>query len=152
MAVDVGGSGMRTVLSRDGINGEVRTDAGARIAAGRLDVGVLAAVVGSLLPADIPVDVLVFAARGIVALADPADVLLRLGSLGARRTVVCSGAVTSLIGAVGGVWPGAVIAAGTGAVAFDPTSPMSTGGSTVGGTCWASAAPRPGSGSKRCAS
>jgi len=118
MAVDVGGSGMRTVLSRDGINGEVRTDAGARIAAGRLDVGVLAAVVGSLLPADIPVDVLVFAARGIVTLADPADVVLRLGSLGARRTVVCSDAVTSLIGAVGGVRPGAVIAAGTGAVAF----------------------------------
>jgi len=118
MAVDVGGSGMRAVLSRDGISGRVRTDAGARISAGRLDVGALAAVVGSLRPTDVRIDVLVFAARGIVTLADPADVLVRLGSLGARRTVVCSDAVTSLIGAVGGVRPGAVVAAGTGAVAF----------------------------------
>lgn len=117
VAVDVGGSGMRSVVSIGGRADAVRNDVGARIGGAGLDVGALVAATATALP-DGPVDVLVFGARGIIGLADPRDVLRRLVALGARRTVVCIDAVTALIGAVGAVRPAAVVAAGTGAIAF----------------------------------
>ncbi|WP_029135567.1 BadF/BadG/BcrA/BcrD ATPase family protein [Nakamurella lactea] len=116
-AVDVGGSGMRSVLSVDGVTGPVRTDQGARIGAGGLDVTSLVAATAAGLP-DTPVDVLVFGARGIMSLASPDEVLRQLLDLDARRTVVCIDAVTALVGAIGSVRPGAVVAAGAGAIAF----------------------------------
>ncbi len=64
-------------------------------------------------------DVVVWGMRGLLFLADRQEVLRQVCSvLGARRTVVASDAVTSLVGAVGGLRAGAVVAAGTGAVAF----------------------------------
>lgn len=121
VAVDVGGSGLRSVISVDGCRQELRTDTGARIGPDGLDVTALVAATAAALTAltaDRVIDVLVFGARGIVALGNPTDLLIRLRALGARRTVVCSDAVTSLVGATGGLGPGAVVAAGTGAVAF----------------------------------
>lgn len=118
VAMDVGGSGLRSMLSLDGVTEPARLADGARIDGAGLDVAALAAATRALLPTDITVDVLVFGARGIIMLADPADVWRQLASLGARQTVVCSDAVTSLIGAIGEVRPGAVVAAGTGAVTF----------------------------------
>jgi N-acetylglucosamine kinase-like BadF-type ATPase len=66
-----------------------------------------------------PPEVVVWSMRGLLFLADRATVLDQVRSgLGARTTVVVSDAVASLVGAVGGIGPGAVVAAGTGAVAF----------------------------------
>lgn len=114
LAVDVGGSGMRSVVCRDGVRGPVTAVAGARIATGGMDVDALLDATAEVLPAD--ADVLVFAARGIVTLTDPVEVRERLAALGAGRTVLCSDAIASLVGAIGDVRPGAVVAAGTGAV------------------------------------
>jgi N-acetylglucosamine kinase-like BadF-type ATPase len=57
--------------------------------------------------------------RGLLFLADREQVLrdVRLG-LGGARTVVVSDAVANLVGALGDVRPGAVVAAGSGAVAL----------------------------------
>lgn len=118
VAVDVGGSGLRSVVFRNGVIEAVRLADGARIDGAGLDVAALTAATRALLPTDTAVDVLAFGARGIIMLADPAEVWQQLSALGARQTVVCSDAVTSLIGAIGDVRPGAVVAAGTGAVTF----------------------------------
>ena len=57
--------------------------------------------------------------RGLLFLADRAEVLRQVrDGLGAATTVVVSDAVANLVGAVGDLRPGAVVAAGTGAVAF----------------------------------
>ena len=57
--------------------------------------------------------------RGLLFLADREEVLREVHSVvRGRRTVVASDAVTNLVGAVGGLRQGAVVAAGTGAVAF----------------------------------
>jgi len=57
--------------------------------------------------------------RGLLGLSDPESVLRQVHSrFGAARTVVASDAVTSLVGALGEVGPGAVLAAGSGVVAF----------------------------------
>jgi N-acetylglucosamine kinase-like BadF-type ATPase len=121
VAVDVGGSGLRLRVCRDGVGGPPRSAAGARVGAAGLDVAALAADARALLAAegvDRP-DAVCWSTRGLLFLADPADVLLAVGdSLGARRTAVVSDAVASLVGALGEVVPGAVVAAGTGAVAF----------------------------------
>jgi N-acetylglucosamine kinase-like BadF-type ATPase len=117
MAVDVGGSGMRSAVAVDGVVGPVHSDTGARVDGDGLDVAALVTATAARLPND-DVDVLVFGARGIMGLAGPDEVLQRLLALGARRTVVCIDAVTALIGAIGSVRPGAVVAAGTGAIGF----------------------------------
>ena len=64
-------------------------------------------------------DVFVWSMRGLLGLTD-AEHVLRLVHLrlGARCTLVASDAVTSLVGALGEVRPGAVLAAGSGVVAF----------------------------------
>jgi N-acetylglucosamine kinase-like BadF-type ATPase len=57
--------------------------------------------------------------RGLLFLADRTEVLRQVrAGLGATATVVVSDAVANLVGAVGAVRPAAVVAAGTGAVAF----------------------------------
>lgn len=92
-----------------------------RVRAGGIDVEALARDARALLDGagvEAP-DVVVWGMRGLLFLADRQEVLRQVCSvLGARRTVVASDAVTSLVGAVGGLRAGAVVAAGTGAVAF----------------------------------
>ena len=121
MAVDVGGSGLRLVVSRDGVAGSPRTAEGARVGAGGLDVAPLAADARALLDAEglgRP-DAVCWSTRGLLFLTDPATVLDGVATaLRARRTAVVSDAVANLVGALGEVVPGAVVAAGTGAVAF----------------------------------
>ena len=58
--------------------------------------------------------------RGLIGLSDPdcRAAVRSVRRLGARRTVVASDAVTGLVGALGRVGPGAVVAAGSGVVAF----------------------------------
>lgn len=121
VAVDIGGSGLRLQSYAAG-PGPVLAAPGARVGSGGIDVAALVADARRLLDtqglAAAP-DVVVWSMRGLLFLADRAEVLeeVRVG-LGGARTVVVSDAVASLVGAVGGVRAGAVVAAGTGAVAF----------------------------------
>ncbi|GAA2499986.1 N-acetylglucosamine kinase [Terrabacter carboxydivorans] len=145
VAVDVGGSGLRlqTYAVRPG---PVLTAPGVRVGAAGIDVAALVADARSLLVTgavagggategaegaggDDRVDgspcsttrpeVVVWSMRGLLFLADRAEVLRTVAEgLGARRTVVVSDAVAGLVGATGHIGPGAVVAAGTGAVAF----------------------------------
>ncbi|MER7072065.1 BadF/BadG/BcrA/BcrD ATPase family protein [Terrabacter sp. NPDC000476] len=127
VAVDVGGSGLR--LRKDaGTPGPVLTAPGVRVGAGGIDVPALVRDARSLLASaeghsgatdPIRPDVLVWSTRGLLFLADRAAVMRTVAEgLGARCTVVVSDAVAGLVGATGRVGPGAVVAAGTGAVAF----------------------------------
>lgn len=126
VAVDVGGSGLR--LQRyAGSPGPVVTAPGARVGSGGIDVAALVADARALLgsvagesPSDTgPPEVVVWSMRGLLFLADRTHVLRIVAEgLGARRTVVVSDAVANLVGATGRIGPGAVVAAGTGAVAF----------------------------------
>ncbi|HEY9496101.1 MAG TPA: BadF/BadG/BcrA/BcrD ATPase family protein [Intrasporangium sp.] len=121
VAVDVGGSGLRLQSYAAGL-GPVRTAPGARVGSTGIDVPSLVADAGRLLDAEghpeAP-EVVVWSMRGLLFLADRAEVLAQVREgLGGRRTVVVSDAVASLVGAVSGLRPGAVVAAGTGAVAF----------------------------------
>ena len=121
-AVDIGGSGLRGQVLRGGQAGPVRTAPGVRIQPGGIDVPALALAARGLLAEEmggsVP-DVVVWSMRGLLFLADRDEVMrtVRPG-LGAERTVVVSDAVANLVGALGGLRPGAVVAAGTGAVAF----------------------------------
>lgn len=124
MGVDVGGSGLRLVVDGGSGPGAVATAPGARVGAGGIDVEALAADARRLLRgsgvagADRP-DAVGWSMRGLLHLADPAEVVGTVAAaLGARCTAVVSDAVASLVGALGAVVPGAVVAAGTGAVAF----------------------------------
>ncbi|GAA5020265.1 BadF/BadG/BcrA/BcrD ATPase family protein [Terrabacter aeriphilus] len=131
VAVDVGGSGLR-LRTGAGTPGPVLTAPGARVGAGGIDVPALVSDARALLASadarsDAPSgatdparpDVLVWSMRGLLFLADRAEVMRTVAEgLGARRTVVVSDAVAGLVGATGRVAPGAVVAAGTGAVAF----------------------------------
>ncbi|QKE83554.1 BadF/BadG/BcrA/BcrD ATPase family protein [Arthrobacter sp. NEB 688] len=121
VAVDVGGSGLRLVVQRDGVAGDPRRGVGARVGASGLDVAALAADARTLLDAegvDAP-DAVCWSMRGLLFLAEPAEVLRSVAAaLRGRRTAVVSDAVANLVGALGAVEPGAVVAAGTGAVAF----------------------------------
>lgn len=97
------------------------TAPGARIGSGGVDVGSLAADAARLLSEGGVGDVAAacWSQRGLVYLSDPADVVRVVSTaLEAARTAVVSDAMASLVGALGGVRPGAVVAAGTGAVAF----------------------------------
>jgi N-acetylglucosamine kinase-like BadF-type ATPase len=124
VAVDVGGSGLRLQTYAVG-PGAVRTAPGVRVGAGGIDVPALVTDARLLLAAEqsasaamVP-EVVVWSMRGLLFLADRAAVLRAVrDGLGARRTVVVSDAVANLVGATGRIGPGAVVAAGTGAVAF----------------------------------
>ncbi len=119
MGVDVGGSGLRLRTDVDRATGEVRTAPGVRVGAGGIDLDALLASAAALIDTQEPPDAVVWSMRGLLGLTDPASVLVVVAErLGARRTAVCSDAVTSLVGALGAVRPGAVVAAGSGAVAF----------------------------------
>jgi len=126
VAVDVGSSGLR--LQRyAGSPGPVLTAPGVRVGAAGIDVAALVTDARSLLDASGseidsaagPPEVVAWSMRGLLFLADRTDVLRTVADgLGARRTVVVSDAVANLVGATGRLGPGAVVAAGTGAVAF----------------------------------
>ncbi|WP_374970685.1 N-acetylglucosamine kinase [Terrabacter sp. BE26] len=135
VAVDVGGSGLRLQTYAAG-PGPVLTAPGARVGAAGIDVAALVADARSLLAhaarstrdemapdgsagATTAPEVVVWSMRGLLFLADRAAVLAAVvAGLGARRTVVVSDAVANLVGATGRLGAGAVVAAGTGAVAF----------------------------------
>lgn len=119
VGVDVGGSGLRCRVEVDGVPGPVHAAPGARITPTGIDIG---ALVDSVAPCVDPVgrpDVLVWSMRGLMALADPAVVMATLQArFAAVRTALVGDALAAMVGAVGGVRPGAVVAAGSGAVAF----------------------------------
>lgn len=121
VGVDVGGSGLRLQCGYAGGPGPVLTAPGVRVGADGIDVAALAQDARRLLAGagvSAP-QVVVWGMRGLLFLADRHAVLRQVrDALGATRTVVASDAVTNLVGAVGGLRPGAVVAAGTGAVAF----------------------------------
>lgn len=121
VGVDVGGSGLR-VQCRYAVGlGPVLSGRGVQVGAGGIDVGALAGDARALLDGQgvQGPDAVVWGMRGLLFLADRHEVLRQVHSvIGAARTVVASDAVTNLIGAVGGVRSGAVVAAGSGAVAF----------------------------------
>ncbi|MGA8979453.1 MAG: BadF/BadG/BcrA/BcrD ATPase family protein, partial [Pedococcus sp.] len=121
-AVDIGGSGLRVQVSYGAQPGPVRTAPGVRIQPDGIDVPALTAAAQSLVADEVGAgapDVVVWSMRGLLFLADRAEVMRTVrSSLGAGRTVVVSDAVANLVGALGGLRPGAVVAAGTGAVAF----------------------------------
>ncbi|GGB76344.1 BadF/BadG/BcrA/BcrD type ATPase [Knoellia flava TL1] len=121
VGVDVGGSGLRLQTSYAGQPGPVVTAPGVRIGSEGVDVGALAADAASLL-GDSGVDevaAVCWSQRGLLFLSDPREVVRVVSTtLRSQRTAVVSDAVASLVGALGGVRPGAVVAAGTGAVAF----------------------------------
>ncbi len=117
VAVDVGGSGLRVRVG----DGEPLVGSGARVAPGGIDVGALVADTRRLLAVAGVEEVgsLVWAMRGLLSLADPAAVVAEVRrGLRPVRLAVVSDAVANLVGALGGVRSGAVVAAGTGAVAF----------------------------------
>lgn len=125
VAVDVGGSGLRLVVAPAAggpSSGPVLEAAGVRVGADGIDVAALVADARRLLEASGSggdVAAACWSMRGLLFLAEPASVVAAVASgLGARRTAVVSDAVANLVGALGEVVPGAVVAAGTGAVAF----------------------------------
>ncbi|MDQ6714639.1 MAG: hypothetical protein M3Z83_00820, partial [Actinomycetota bacterium] len=131
VGVDIGGSGLRLRTIVDGRLGEIRSAPGARVGVTGIELDSLVTSVELLVHDElegrdgaggnrggIP-DVLVWSMRGLLGLTDPQLVLATVvARLGAARTVVCTDALSSLVGALGTVRPGAVVAAGSGAVAF----------------------------------
>lgn len=128
LGVDVGGSGLRAQRvdfgGGDGVDilsrGELFESDGAAITAAGIDLEPLLATVAEFDSRHRPApDVVVWSMRGLLFLSDPEDVLRQVRSrLGGSHIVVTSDAVTSLVGALGDVRPGAVLAAGSGVVAF----------------------------------
>lgn len=119
VAVDVGGSGLRLTTWTDAAQpGPVRSASGARVGASGVDLDALIADAKKLLGEDRP-EILVWSMRGLLFLSDTANVAGTLANqLKAKTTVVVSDALANLVGAIGDLVPGAVVAAGTGAVAF----------------------------------
>ncbi|WP_353952388.1 BadF/BadG/BcrA/BcrD ATPase family protein [Knoellia sp. S7-12] len=126
VGVDVGGSGLRLQWAYAGQLSSVFTAPGAQIVERGVDVAALTADAVELLSeggvgaaTEVDIDAVCWSQRGLLFLSDPAEVVGAVVSgLGAARTAVVSDAVASLAGALGAVRPGAVVAAGTGAVAF----------------------------------
>jgi N-acetylglucosamine kinase-like BadF-type ATPase len=120
LAVDVGGSGLRAQRVDAGRRSERFESQGAAITSGGIDLEPLLAAVASFDSQHRPPpDVVVWSMRGLLGLSDPGQVLHQVHSrLGGAQTVVASDAVTSLVGALGEVRAGAVLAAGSGVVAF----------------------------------
>ena len=83
MAVDVGGSGLRLVVSRSGVLGPVHRAPGARVGAGGVDVAALAADAARLWSvaaaeggsSSAAPDAVCWSMRGLLHLADPGEVL-----------------------------------------------------------------------------
>ena len=73
VGVDVGGSGLRSQAVVDGVPGPVRSGAGLRIGPAGIDVVALVDSVVPLVPAG--PDILVWSMRGLLALADPNQVM-----------------------------------------------------------------------------
>ncbi|MEO6412327.1 MAG: BadF/BadG/BcrA/BcrD ATPase family protein [Pedococcus sp.] len=137
VGVDVGGSGLRLQVTYAGVPGPVRTSTGVRIGSTGIDVAAAVADARALWDAEIDAAqstagdaerdaerdaepaVVVWSMRGLLFLADRAAVMRQVREgLGGAATVVVSDAVANLVGAVGDLQPGAVVAAGSGAVAF----------------------------------
>jgi N-acetylglucosamine kinase-like BadF-type ATPase len=117
VGVDVGGSGLRCQVVVDGVPGPVLSGAGLRIEATGIDIVSLVDSMVPLVPAG--ADVLVWSMRGILALADPVALMALIRErLGVHDVWICGDALAAMVGAVGAVRPGAVVAAGTGAIAF----------------------------------
>jgi N-acetylglucosamine kinase-like BadF-type ATPase len=117
VGVDVGGSGLRCQSVVDGVRGPVLSGAGLHLGPDGIDVEALVDSIVPLVPAGS--DVLVWSMRGLLALADPVAVMaLVRNRVGAQEVWVCGDALAAMVGAVGSVRPGGVVAAGTGAVAF----------------------------------
>lgn len=127
-AIDVGGTGSRIrVDDGDGRRAE-RAGSGIRVGTGGPDIAEMFAVLGPLVreateslrhePVD-AVDAAAIGQSGLLMLgARSREVHAGLAAVtGARRTIVASDALTSLIGALG-LRPGAVVAAGTGCIGF----------------------------------
>lgn len=126
VGVDVGGSGLRLQWAYADQLSPVQSAPGARIVESGVDVAALTADAARLLGeggvgsrSGVGVAAVCWSQRGLLFLSDPAEVVSTVAAgLGAARTAVVSDAVASLVGALGSVRPGAVVAAGTGAVAF----------------------------------
>jgi N-acetylglucosamine kinase-like BadF-type ATPase len=129
VAVDVGGSGLRLQVAYAGVPGPVGTAAGVRIGSTGIDVPAAVADARALLESELGSSldvergnrpaVVVWSMRGLLFLADRSAVVRQVQEgLGGAATVVVSDAVANLVGAVGDLRPGAVVAAGSGAVAF----------------------------------
>ena len=122
VGVDVGGSGLRCRVEVDGVPGPVHAGPGVRITPAGIDIDALVdSVASSVAPVASTrrIDVLVWSMRGLVALADPPVVMATLKArFDPVRTALVGDALAAMVGAVGGVRPGAVVAAGSGAVAF----------------------------------
>jgi N-acetylglucosamine kinase-like BadF-type ATPase len=117
VGVDVGGSGLRCRSVVDGVRGPSRSGAGLHIGPAGIDVAALVESLVPLVPAG--PDLLVWSMRGLLALADPVALAALIRErVSAREVWVCGDALAAMVGAVGAVRPGAVVAAGTGAIAF----------------------------------
>jgi N-acetylglucosamine kinase-like BadF-type ATPase len=117
VGVDVGGSGLRCRSVVDGVRGPSLSGAGLHIGPAGIDVAALVESLVPLVPAG--PDLLVWSMRGLLALADPVALAALIRErVGAREVWVCGDALAAMVGAVGAVRPGAVVAAGTGAIAF----------------------------------
>ena len=116
VGVDVGGSGLRCQVVADGVPGPVQSGAALSIGPAGLDIESLVDSVVSLVPAG--ADVLVWSSRGLSLAHPPALMAMIRERLLPRRIALCGDAVGAVVGAVGAVRPGAVVAAGTGTVAF----------------------------------
>ena len=108
-AVDIGGSGLRLQVGYAGRPGPVRTAPGVRIGSGGIDVAAPRVADArallrrswsdSLVPGGRP-GVVVWSMRGLLFLADRAEVLRQVRPGWVRRTVVVSDAVANLVGAL----------------------------------------------------
>jgi N-acetylglucosamine kinase-like BadF-type ATPase len=118
--VDVGGSGLRAQrVDAEGRSERFESHGAAITAAGINLEPLLASVAEFDSRHQSRPDVVVWSMRGLLGLSDREHVLRQVHSrLGASRTVVASDAVASLVGALGEVRPGAVLAVGSGVVAF----------------------------------
>ncbi|NUR73992.1 MAG: ATPase [Hamadaea sp.] len=126
IGLDVGGTGARAALARDGdIIATTSTDRPTRIGSGGVDAGNAIAVLTPLVRGLItdgagPVGAIAAGLTGFALLGD--DLRVRLPqalaeATGAATVVLCSDMLTSYAGALG-LRGGAVVAAGTGAVAL----------------------------------
>ena len=117
VGVDIGGSGLRCRAEVDGVARPTTSASRVRITAAGIDTD---ALIDSVVPRS---------RRGTptcssgharpLALADPVHLMAALRErVGAGRTALVGDALAAMVGAVGGVRPGAVVAAGSGAVAF----------------------------------
>lgn len=136
VGIDVGASGSRLrLVAADGTIRDTASGVGAIVSGGaagvtRLGEALVGALASRLGPGDEPA-VVAIGAAAVLALGDAADALPPLlgRRFGTRRVLVASDAITSYLGAMGTVRPdaaaegpripaGAVVAAGTGAIAM----------------------------------